>query len=145
MVKIMLKHSLSGGKSRNQRQRDNISQKSTGYSPNFTEINKKRPEISEKTRAQIPIVPAPGGPEVAFRFLHKTFFIDRICMHRAPLRPERACFVRKRRTVPKVTLEVPNFTLCTSTSHPHFISSHLVSAHLTSSQLISSHLFSHVI
>ena len=39
-------------------------------------------------------VSARGGAEVALGIYYKTFLIYRTCMHRAPARPVRACFVR---------------------------------------------------
>ena len=59
-----------------------------------------------------------------------------------PIRPKRACFVRKWCTLPNVTLETPHSTLHSSNSTLH--TPHFISSNLSISKLISPHLSSSV-
>ena len=73
----------------------------------------------------LPVVPARGGAEVAFRDIYKTFLIYRTCMRRAPAKPVRACTLRKSCPLSHV--------IWSSTSHFALHTSHfpLHSSHFT--------------
>ena len=113
----------------------------------------------------LPLVPAGGGAEVAFRFDYKTFVIYRTCMRRAPTRcwSKRACelaavLLSKNMTcalsrcnatpserflhTSHCTFHSPHFTLHTSHSTIHLISSHLISSRIIWFLLTSCHLIS---
>ena len=115
--------------------------------------------IKKNTHIAIPVVPARGGAEVALGIYYKSFLIYRTCMHCAPARLVRACFVRTcctvvvqehdlratpvqcnaKRTLRSYTL---HFTLHSSS---YLTSSQLFSPRLALSQLFSSHpISSHI-